>query len=1623
MANDFLVKVGYLFDEASLKTHTKNATNIFGDVLKDFRSQLALQTGRAIARGAMQGAKDMVQNVMELDKALTEFKKVSDFSGKALDAYAKKASDAGKAVGRSGAEMMDAATQFKKSGYTEAESLKLASVATKFQNIADAEISAADAAMFINSQMKAFNITADEAESIIDKVNETANNFAFGTDDMQKALTLASSSLKTYGNDINEIIAILGANMETMPNKASQIGRAWNTMAGNINKLGKESDTWAIANGKVNVSLKETNGDMRSTYDILSDLYTNWDKLTKGEKENVATVVGGTNHRAKFLATMDAFGDAVGDNAKQMGIYQTALESAGSAERENAKYQESFEFKINNLKAAWKDLSNDFMNSEGLKSLIDFGTKAVNVVDKLVETIGPLPVLFGGVALTSKGLNLLNTVLVGLPEVIDGKGGLVQALTGIGTASKAVNKTSATTAKGMKAIANTVGGGGGLIKQITEARKRYKLLELASGDLRKKELKPFAEDVKNARKELGNISMKQASSELDEAKKSLAGLKSGLVSTLAVTGLFIAGVAAIKLGEYFSFDKSIERMHDYQDQLKAVEDEIETLSKKSESDGLTKAEETRLKVLEAQERSLQRQIELEKKRARQGFEREVTSDAGLAGEAGGGLKEVGEYQAKLAKAQDAWNELQQAIVSGSDEAIQKASDKYDKLATDLAESGATVAEKWETVSTEIGEEGYKKLSERAQKAYDDLHKTFVQSGTDVTEVSDAIGQLWDKLDDSQKIKLGELDLSQFKTAEEFIQYLKDNEIITFDFKYTGADEVEKTGKEISRDRKATIKFHTNADSVLGKIKDLWAWIKKVSGSHPTQSLSDIANSATGKRKGEKGGWSWVGDEMTPGGTPQPEMIVHADGSAELSGTHGWQLVNLKSSDTVYTATQTKKLLGGKQNYQFGASEIPRYANGKYAKSGSKSSEKWASKMETWQYKVDIGKMSEKTYIKKLEKLSKKTNQITKDQYRDMKKTIFDYYEDIEKKAIDNQIKEVEIGKRKYEKLAAQIKANKKLTKESKEDLLKELEKAQLKNLSMQLEEGAMSMAEFNAEVAKLKRLDMDDLIEADEARVKALTEAFKGGVISFQQFNSEVNKLKHLDLASKNEAIVDSIETMIDRIDEAGDALGDFSGAARDAFQAVIVGVEQGALSVTQFTSMLNSIQSSIIRAAEKRRDAEIDAIEKQLDAEQNRQRLMEMQAERNIKAIEKQIAALDESTDAIDKQIEALRTENEEQEKQNELLEAEARLAEAKSKKIRVWQAGVGYVYKENVQEVKEAQKALDELKRNQALEVQTAQLEAQKQAVEAQKAVLQEAIDKWQEYLSTATDEAAYNLLLEKLGMTDEQVMSLTGNSIYLTDTFKDNYEQVLENCNGYEMEIDTLRNTEIEYTNLANQIRELIQLYIQLAQAKLEAGELEVLQGNVETAQAAYDKAVAKYEKVSSSKTATKKQKQAAKEAKQEAKAALNEAKKVYSAADQAFVAKWGIGGSGTTYQGVLDDRTAQIVNGLNTISSYAYASGTTSATPGVHLVGERGPELRLLNRGDKILDAVKTSNLLEFSRYRPRDFLKSMSDSHNVVWNIESGAIIVQGVSGNAEKIANDILTQLQRKSVQAGYRRK
>lgn len=231
MANnmDYQVSVKVVLDTSGVQSQVKNIGGTVSKGItqssKGWLDQVTYQQAQMIARTALTAVQAMIDEVRTLDASITEFKKVSDLTGTALDGYVTKLGEIGRETARTTAEMVDAATQFKKSGYTEEDSATLAKTATMFQNIADSQLSASDASTFLISQMVAFGIEAENSIHIIDAINEVSNNYAVSSTDVSSALSKTSSAMVVLGNSFEQTIGLVTSGGEILQGQAGKVAR------------------------------------------------------------------------------------------------------------------------------------------------------------------------------------------------------------------------------------------------------------------------------------------------------------------------------------------------------------------------------------------------------------------------------------------------------------------------------------------------------------------------------------------------------------------------------------------------------------------------------------------------------------------------------------------------------------------------------------------------------------------------------------------------------------------------------------------------------------------------------------------------------------------------------------------------------------------------------------------------------------------------------------------------------------------------------------------------------------------------------------------------------------------------------------------------------------------------------------------------------------------------------------------------------------------------------------------------------------------------------------------------------------------------------------------------------
>lgn len=104
---------------------------------------------------------------------------------------------------------------------------------------------------------------------------------------------------------------------------------------------------------------------------MLSELKPKWDSMTDAQRTALGDTIAGQNQYKVLASVMQNFGHAA-DATK------AALESAGSAAQENSKYMESLEAKQQALKAEFEDFANRVLSKDLVGGFINAGTAMLN---------------------------------------------------------------------------------------------------------------------------------------------------------------------------------------------------------------------------------------------------------------------------------------------------------------------------------------------------------------------------------------------------------------------------------------------------------------------------------------------------------------------------------------------------------------------------------------------------------------------------------------------------------------------------------------------------------------------------------------------------------------------------------------------------------------------------------------------------------------------------------------------------------------------------------------------------------------------------------------------------------------------------------------------------------------------------------------------------------------------------------------------------------------------------------------------------------------------------------------------------------------------------------------------
>lgn len=222
----------------------------------------------------------------------------------------------------------------------------------------------------------------------------------------------------------------------------------YNQVIDETSSTGKALNEWYEEH---NIQIYDQQGQLLKLYDVLSQVAEIWPTLTKNEQAYYLNQQAGANQTQNLSAILSNFSTAV-------SATETALNSAGSAARENSKYMEGLEARTNQLKATFQDFSNNVLSSEFLGGLLSLTNGLLQLVNTPVGAFVTQVVLFTGagwgLVKLFKAMNIGPVIMASLSNAFTG---IKFAIEGTSLAMKGLVPVTTATTLAMRAAVPIIG--------------------------------------------------------------------------------------------------------------------------------------------------------------------------------------------------------------------------------------------------------------------------------------------------------------------------------------------------------------------------------------------------------------------------------------------------------------------------------------------------------------------------------------------------------------------------------------------------------------------------------------------------------------------------------------------------------------------------------------------------------------------------------------------------------------------------------------------------------------------------------------------------------------------------------------------------------------------------------------------------------------------------------------------------------------------------------------------------------------------------------------------------------------------------------------------------------------
>lgn len=392
----------------------------FEDQLKESVTKLlpALSAVDLVRRG-VDTLKQMAQETVSVDAAMTELKRVTSLSATEYENLYDSMTQSAKKYGAQLDTMINSTASWVRLGFDANTANKLAEISTMYQHVTDLDEGTAVKNLVTayqgykdqllattnNDSVAAIEKVADIFDKLGNELPVTAAQVGAGmnkwasvaqsagaTIEEAAAMTVGGGSVTQDFEQTGSALKIATLRIQGMKGELEALGEEVDDNISSVSKI--QTQILNLTKGKVNI-FEDDGKSFRNIYEIFRDIANILPKLDDTDRSKLLETIAGKNRSNSILAMLQ--------NWEEVERALTAANDAsGTAREENDIYMDSIQGKIDSLKASWQALSNTVVDSNILKSGLDFVNGIVDGLDAVVGKIGPImTIIAGGTAIKS----------------------------------------------------------------------------------------------------------------------------------------------------------------------------------------------------------------------------------------------------------------------------------------------------------------------------------------------------------------------------------------------------------------------------------------------------------------------------------------------------------------------------------------------------------------------------------------------------------------------------------------------------------------------------------------------------------------------------------------------------------------------------------------------------------------------------------------------------------------------------------------------------------------------------------------------------------------------------------------------------------------------------------------------------------------------------------------------------------------------------------------------------------------------------------------------------------------------------------------------------------------------